>query len=1084
MVGSIIGEPFDKFVYNQVGIRQSSEFSGYNSSRTPEEIQYLNNKSSWVKLASGVSISGSIGESRARELLTDSNQSLLSGTSLAKQSILFGGLSSQSTNKKEEFDYYIQRSGVYTGKNIWNKSFAYGIGGKDFGLQPMPGILNLNIDCVNRGSIRTAEVVIKAYNRFQFELIELLYLRIGYTMMIEWGNNKYIDNQDKKLKTVKNTIIEDKWFKENGVSQLEMIEQIRQYREKYSGNYDGFMGKVRNFTWSFEPDGTYNITLDLVTVGDVIESLQVNLPIDTTKRVELKVNQNEDENSTSLNEINNVIDEFLHNSIQEFKNSPDNNDYYILSKQIEKEEEDNKKIIQEKNYYISFQALLRKLETLVIPTINAKNQTDGNPIVSFNTDVMSNLMSYNINQTPLDPNVCIFKFNFSSEDPSVRGISTPSALQGMKEFITTINGSKAGKIMYLYLNFHFIKQCLKQNIDVDKKLSLFKFLTNICNGINSSLGGVNKLEPIIREDNIITIIDQTPIPGAIEEMNKQGLTDIVPLEVYGYNLISGSSNFVKNIDFKTSITPDLASMVSIGATAAGGTVKGIDATSFSKWNIGLEDRFNEKTEILPTETKTQEEQDKEALENWINNAEQAWNEATGSLFSLSNSQTFTSYAGNLIKTGLNTQLGTSFEYSEVEKVMNNKFTCNNSIRGVKSNYLEIAVKCYKRKKEIVKETETQKQKEQNNYILYLVNAFGGKRVLVGDNNFAPNVDPKTEAQYFKFDNDFIARGKSSYKEYLRVINQKAYEKSLKEAQKPKDVYSSNQIGFIPISLGITLKGISGIKIYNKLSINQKFLPKNYPESLHFIITKVNHQISNNEWETQLDTISIPVTDNKISKLEAPIYTTDNPEDYLIEDPIPPTPTSGNRFLIIENRNIDENTGRRTELLRNQQPQNYASPGSIIGINKVLEDINPNAKEDFRGFLTSLEENYPGYKMILNSTGRSFTKSEALREQNNKNALPGLSKHNYYAAIDFNIIDPNGVIYKKENFRVEWIKSGIPKLAENYNIGWGGNFSNYEDCIHFYYNFDINTAYQNALLSPEFRQTGDMANVDGYKVPLS
>ena len=48
---------------------------------------------------------------------------------------------------------------------------------------------------------------------------------------------------------------------------------------------------------------------------------------------------------------------------------------------------------------------------------------------------------------------------------------------------------------------------------------------------------------------------------------------------------------------------------------------------------------------------------------------------------------------------------------------------------------------------------------------------------------------------------------------------------------------------------------------DQIKINNLSLPKNYPEALHFVITKVNHQITNNVWETQLDTISMPVTSN-------------------------------------------------------------------------------------------------------------------------------------------------------------------------------------------------------------------------------
>ena len=48
-----------------------------------------------------------------------------------------------------------------------------------------------------------------------------------------------------------------------------------------------------------------------------------------------------------------------------------------------------------------------------------------------------------------------------------------------------------------------------------------------------------------------------------------------------------------------------------------------------------------------------------------------------------------------------------------------------------------------------------------------------------------------------------------------------------------------------------------IKIYNKLNINQQFLPKQYPEALKFLITGIDHTINNNTWETNLSTLSIP-----------------------------------------------------------------------------------------------------------------------------------------------------------------------------------------------------------------------------------
>jgi hypothetical protein len=67
------------------------------------------------------------------------------------------------------------------------------------------------------------------------------------------------------------------------------------------------------------------------------------------------------------------------------------------------------------------------------------------------------------------------------------------------------------------------------------------------------------------------------------------------LQIYGYNKTGNDyiSNFVRKVDLKTAITPEYATMITVGATA-GGYVKGTEATAFSRWNTGLTDRFKEK----------------------------------------------------------------------------------------------------------------------------------------------------------------------------------------------------------------------------------------------------------------------------------------------------------------------------------------------------------------------------------------------------------------------------------------------------------------------------------------------------------
>jgi hypothetical protein len=145
-------------------------------------------------------------------------------------------------------------------------------------------------------------------------------------------------------------------------------------------------------------------------------------------------------------------------------------------------------------------------------------------------------------------------------------------------FVTTKNS-----VLWFYDNVSLvIDSCLKNNLDEKGNLSLFNFLDSICKELNKALGGINTLEPIIdEEENTIRIIDQSyyePKPRKYE------------LELYGYNHDFKSSNFVRNFNLKTEITPDFANMAAISSTA-GGYVKGVENTMFSKWNKGLNDRL-------------------------------------------------------------------------------------------------------------------------------------------------------------------------------------------------------------------------------------------------------------------------------------------------------------------------------------------------------------------------------------------------------------------------------------------------------------------------------------------------------------
>jgi hypothetical protein len=271
---AIIGEELELYVQDQINARQTLHGSGVGHTgtlRTDKQINLLNSNTSWIKLASGVSISES---NRLTEIGLSTD---LIGMGLAKNNILFSGISklkTQTVNGKS-YTQLEQREGFLPRND--NSSYTYG----SFGFSPMPGIISADIKTLTRGSLKRATVKLTANNKQQFDIIDLLYMRLGYTVLLEWGNSIYTTNgEDKEI--LRNTLIEDMFFNtESNGSYLEMLDPIRDKREEYSGNYDALLGKVSNFNWSFNTDGSYDIELTIISLGDVIESLKSNLSIDS-----------------------------------------------------------------------------------------------------------------------------------------------------------------------------------------------------------------------------------------------------------------------------------------------------------------------------------------------------------------------------------------------------------------------------------------------------------------------------------------------------------------------------------------------------------------------------------------------------------------------------------------------------------------------------------------------------------------------------------------------------------------------------------------------------------------------------------
>jgi hypothetical protein len=767
---NIIGEGFHENIITEIDRRHRihgyranqginfNEFSG----TVPKVLDYLNSRTGWVKMISSVDIKdiNNINSPGIKDLR-------LGGPELAKKFILFNGTG--------ELGNYNSRGGVMNKdydtvnnksvNNILAPGKAYGIGDtKYFGQSPMMGITSVNVKTETRGSLKTSTIGIKAWNKVQFDIIDNLYLRLGYNVLLEWGYSHYFKDNNLTQLESNDITLETEYF--SGKNYYNLLNLVQEKRIKSYGNYDALLGRVVNFNWSFNTDGSYDIVVILRSQGDVIESLKANALL-TPKPT---FNEFLANNGVNPNTIigNTPTDKILNNkptqdietidqstelgklyvkckTILEASNNPSKagckvDVYNLGDKDIMRQEF---KDLGKPLYYIRLGSLFKWIEEDLVPKL--KLDVDYSPIIKFDYNTENNLI-YTLSSDyswSSDPTTCLVKGNVVLNEKYYT-IANEAA-----DFRKEIAGSQAGQIMNIYLNFDSLLSIFNSK-NSEGKVTLIKFLQMICTSINSSLGNINSLEPAVDEtSNKIIIIDQNTIPnrdGIIKLVSPQSNTSLATFELFGYNFSNTGSvkgNFVQDFSLKTSVTPQLASMITIGATSQGFVV-GEDATALSRINKGLEDR------ISPYKV-----------------------EANYSFFNTTQSLE-TTYARF------------TSQANELANYISMSFSIDNKIPTL-------------------------------------------SKVLIEDiKNTLRNTIELGEA-YFSIS---------------QSISNNIYN-------------SSNTNGFLPFNLSLTIDGLSGIKVYQKFTVNNDYLPTNYPQSLEFIVTSINNTIQDNKWTTQIESLALP-----------------------------------------------------------------------------------------------------------------------------------------------------------------------------------------------------------------------------------
>lgn len=613
-MSNILGEPFANWVKNQITYRQS--VLGTTTEISEGNLKYLHNKTAWIRVASSVNISNfgeGDGDYALEKLLKYGYpKDQILEENLAKNIVLFSGVIDNSNSNHLSY-----------GLNYQNKTFgnSYGWGGRgEKGYEPPPGIISISQNQYNRGALSKITLHLKCYTREQFQLLELMYMRIGYTLLVEWGWSMYLD-KDGKLKSFTDfntTPFRNLWDVE--MDQYKLYNNIQLEREKYRGNYDGVLGKIYNYNWNLNVDGSYDIRVELIGSGDLIESLTINVPpiVEDPKTPLTEIDGNftspppivADKDATELNKrlyaiyMNSLnaeeggvggfhISKFSHPLNGDIPFTFDSKNGIYMIKDVTTESSKS----TTSQGYLTFGCLLAIIQHTLLLYDDSKSNKSLTPILYFDVDFKDldkdkNYIRRFPGQFSADPSTCLIPIeapNFTNQnlDVAYEKLLKLKVFQQLKNGAHWKKGEYLGRLMNIYLNVEHIALTLN-NLPLNEsgEVKIITFLNQIIKDITISLGGFNKISIHSSPEGAIRFIEE--IPQVFDEGEPYSNSEYTKINLMGVSPNQGS--FARNIGISSTIPKSFTHIALAGAQRDGNN-SSFNSTSFSNYNLGLEDRI-------------------------------------------------------------------------------------------------------------------------------------------------------------------------------------------------------------------------------------------------------------------------------------------------------------------------------------------------------------------------------------------------------------------------------------------------------------------------------------------------------------
>ena len=1066
---------------------------------------------------------GTEGTERIQSLGLGGTPSTYFGNVLARNLVLSNGTSEINSNGSKS-----QKFGVlgneYNSEDIFEGNHNYGFGNdKDWGLVAMPGLEGVDVKSKNMGSLREATVNIRANSESQFKLLDTIYNRIGYTMFLEWGHGVFFNSEGKYVSNpiedgVESLIPKFLEAKEDlcvtAQGKLQLAIQIN--KEKSGGNYDAFLGLVTNFTWEFNEGGYYTIILKMSSIGDVIESLQIDQPLSNTANIYSAPQGSIQETESS------ALAKFL--TVAATPNGSGvflGDRWSIFGKFFGKETIKNnykgfKKTLVANN---TFSFKTEDLVTTMFKNLLALNAliVDGVVATGYVTADVVTMGQTNISAIrPSTTNLTELIFN---DDSTAITTKTLSSIAGDYSFDLMyerpslhpglIISARAifGNTPYSYVRFGDILDFIKDRLLIYNSLCNNEPIININTDLDANFCYYSGVNMSADPSKIMVSVD---LPITKEYL--QGFANIKPKQktdkTWPYFEEEVKQNWEHKINTNSIFKGEFTKLENFVTNAAfvgkkSGLTAGLIMNMYFEYDYLLDAMRSNRDSDTNMLT----------LFDFIQDLLDTANSCLGGVNKLAmrieDDSTLRIYDQNMIYGG-----NPEEEKEEIEPIINlyglkssknanSKFTEGSFVKNfniqtnlsnafatqitigaqaqgstgtmdsdVLSFFNSGLIDRVKPKVFTSSEKTTSKSKNQTNYenliktrdkLMYLwlgyAEAFSGEYAV-----------PLSEAAIKNLiDQGNDVNGKPLYNEVQEIKESQILnfanfpEKSIGQFVKlQKDFlsllhinsdYISNQQGMLPLSINVTLEGLSGIRIYDKLRVDTRMIPNYYPQVLEWIIKGVSHSIQNNQWITSLETIAVPKLPN-IPEGKSPLSSTKYKNYDLIPlegiTPITPPPPFnfngatqelglgsssdvngklelGNLLLVATNpdRYLAKTPGE--DFLR--MAAAAASSGSLLPLNDAYRDID----EQQSLFDWDLYVATGGNR---SDTSRNKNAKSKKRGSNGSVAVafPGTSNHGKGIAIDVNGAEAQNWI-KKNGFHYGWSWYEGKRNNENWHFTW-------------------------------------------------